>query len=129
MTALGRALLDSLDADDLDALAERIAPHLAPRLVPAEPFEEEVMLTCMQAAQRPGTHVETIRRAVRSGALRSGRVGRSARIVPADLDAWLGSSQRPSHTRRSPAPRSTRKRRTLGDALRSAEAPDGSRIR
>jgi excisionase family DNA binding protein len=130
MTALARALLDSLDEDTLDALAERLAPLLAPRLAPATPVEtQDAMLTCAQAAQRAGTHVETIRRAVRSGALRAGRVGRSPRIAPADLDSWLRGSARDEQTSRSRAPRATGRRRPLADALRSMERRDRAGIR
>ncbi len=130
MTALARALLDSLDDDGLAELAERLAPFLAPRLAPATPVEtQEAMLTCSQAAQRAGAHVETVRRAVRSGALRAGRVGRSPRIAPADLDAWVRASGRDEQTSRSRAPRATGKRRPLADALTSMERRDRAGIR
>jgi len=130
MTALARALLDALDDDDLVELAERLAPLLPPRRAPAKPLEtQEAMLTCAQAAQQAGTHVETIRRAVRSGALRAGMAGRSPRIAPADLDAWLRGSGRNGQTPRSRAPQPTGKRRPLADALRSMERRDGAGIR
>ena len=130
MTALARSLLGSLDADDLAELAERLAPFLAPRLATATPVEtQEAMLTCSQAARRAGAHVETIRRAVRSGALRAGRVGRSPRIAPTDLDAWLRGSARDEQTSLLRAPRATGKRRPLADALRSMERRDRAGIR
>lgn len=130
MTGLGRALLDALDDDDLGELAGRLAPFLAPRRAPATHVEtQEAMLTCAQAAQRAGAHVETIRCAVRSGALRAGRVGRSPRIASADLDAWVRGSGRHGQTPRSRAPRPTGKRRPLADALRSMERRDRAGIR
>ena len=130
MTELGRALLDALDEDDLAELAERLAPLVTPRLAPAKPVEAaEVMLTCSEAALRTGTHVETIRRAVRSGALRAGTAGRSARIAPADLGAWLRGSAPDGRTSRPRAPQPTGKRRPLADALRSVERRDGAGIR
>jgi excisionase family DNA binding protein len=130
MSGLGRLLLDALDEGDLTELAERLAPLVPPRLAPTNPVEmAEAMLTCSQAAQRTGTHVETIRRAVRSGALRAGKAGRSPRIAPADLDSWLrGNGRSARQTRRSPAPRPTGKRRPLADALRSVER-DGAGVR
>ena len=97
MTELGHALLDSLDEDDLAELAYRLAPFLPLRLGRPETLPEEAMLTCGQAAQRAGTHVETIRRAVRSGALHAGRAGRSPRIAPGDLNSWMHSGERDSH--------------------------------
>ncbi len=130
MTPLGRALLDALDEDDLDTLAERLIPRLAPRLASAKPVDvADAMLTCAEAAQRAGTHVETVRRAVRSGALRAGRAGRSPRIAPADLDAWLRGSGRDQPAPRSRTPRPTGERHPLADALRSMERRDRIGIR
>jgi excisionase family DNA binding protein len=128
MTGLARALLDSLDEDALDLLAERLAPLLARRLTPCKPIDvAEAMLTCSQAAQQAGTHVETIRRAVRS--LNAGRAGRSPRIAPADLDRWMHRAKRDPQEPRSRAPRPTTKRRTLADALSSIERVDGTGVR
>ena len=129
MTELGHALLDSLDEDDLAELAYRLAPFLPVRLERPTTLPEETMLTCGQAAQRAGTHVETIRRAVRSGALLAGRTGRSPRIAPADLDSWMHTGERDTRKPRSRSPRSTTKRRTLADALSSMERVDGTGVR
>jgi len=65
---------------ELDRLAELLADRVAVRVGAGSPAEHraaplaDVMLTCSQAAQRAGTHVETIRRAIRSGALSAGRL-------------------------------------------------------
>ncbi len=79
------------------------------------------LMTCAEAAAQVGVHVETIRRAVRNGNLEAvGYVGRSPRIAPADLDAWLHGSERhkPASQPRARPPRSSR--RPLADALRGA---------
>lgn len=48
------------------------------------------MLTVPEAARRTGRHPETIRRWIRSGRLRSSRVGTQHIIEEADLDGVLG---------------------------------------
>lgn len=124
MTDLWRGLLNAADLDDLAELAKLLSPLLP------EPDRREVsaavMLTCSQAAQRARTHVETIRRAVRSGALPAGRVGRSLRIAPSHLDAWLSgdrraSAPRPPGGRRPRASRPRPARRPLADAFAGTE--------
>jgi excisionase family DNA binding protein len=120
------ALLDTLDDSALDRLAALLAPRiwaLAPDDAPGDGTAR--LLTCSQAAQHAGTHIETIRRAVRSGALPAGRVGRSPRIDPADLDAWLRGGMRTGSTRptvtATRARRPSARRRPLGDALAAME--------
>lgn len=122
MTDLARALLDDLDPGTLDRLAEALWPGLAARL-DARPVEApERLLSCAEAAQRAGVCDETIRRAVRRGKLPAGRAGRSLRIDPADLAAWLTVGERPP---KPPVPRSRarhpRAGRPLGDALASLD--------
>lgn len=120
---LGRSLLDALGPDDLDALAERLAPRLRAMMGDAEPERVSRPLSPHEAAERARTHPETIRRAVRSGALPASRAGRSIRVDPADLDTWLNRppSQRAEPVaRRAPARRSHR--RPLGDALAQLDA-------
>lgn len=124
---LARALLDDLDADGeaLDRLAELLAPHMAAHTATPQAAPSERLLTCAEAAQRTGVHIETIRRAVRSGALRAGRAGRSPRIAPADLDAWLAGADRAAG--RTPQPRARRPRTTrkpLATALEALERRD-----
>lgn len=133
MTDLWRGLLNAADPDDLAELAKLLSPLLLePEREEVSAAGGEVMLSCSQAAQRAGTHVETIRRAVRSGALPAGRVGRSLRIAPSHLDAWLSVDGRCASARRPPArrPRASRPRparRPLADAFAMEEnAPSGS---
>lgn len=103
---------------DLDALADLVAPLVAARLAAGAPAE---LLTPAEAARRAGVHAETIRRAIRSGALSASRVGRSLRVSPEDLDAWL---------RPEPASRSVRRARRRRASYRplaaslSATLPD-----
>jgi excisionase family DNA binding protein len=102
-----RAELRALLADDEPTGAASTASSSAP------------LMTCAQAAAQIGAHTETIRRAVRNGELEAaGHVGRSPRIAPADLDAWLHGSER--HKPASPprAHRSGSSRRPLAEALR-----------
>jgi len=68
----GLAWLTTLDADHIAGLVERLRPHFAD----LEPSEHAPLMSCSQAARQAGVHVETIRRATRSGALKcAGRVG------------------------------------------------------
>lgn len=88
MTPLARALLAELDAEAIDALPEDALAALARRLGLHQPMKRQESsidvatgrLTCLEAATLAAVHVETIRRAARSGALTAGRVGRSMRI-------------------------------------------------
>jgi excisionase family DNA binding protein len=53
-------------------------------------------LSVNEAADILGMHPETLRRAIRRGALRATRVGpRAFRIAPADLDAYAGQAMAP----------------------------------
>jgi hypothetical protein len=91
---LAHAVLADLDTEALAALADLLAPHLLERIDPAQ-RELTQLLTCAQAGSRTGTHVETVRRAVRSGALEAaGWVGRSPRITPMALATWLTCERR-----------------------------------
>ena len=132
MTDLVRALVNDLgqDPEALDRLAELLAPRMTTHAPTPAAEASERLLTWSEAAQRTGTHVETIRRAVRSGALPAGRAGRSPRIAPADLETWLaggeGTAQRTSQLR---ARRVRGTRNPLGDAFASMERRDGTQIR
>jgi excisionase family DNA binding protein len=117
-TSIAKALIADLDDEAVDDLAARLAPHLVNRLDVPTVEVSQALLTCAEAASQAGTHVETIRRAVRRGLLPSGRAGRAIRIKPADLEAWLGSGARSS--RPTPAPRARRRatvKRPLAEAL------------
>jgi len=127
VTDLWRGLLNGADLDDLAELARLLSPLLPePERQEVSAAGAEAMLTCSQAAQRAGAHAETIRRAVRSGALSAGRVGRSLRIAPSHLDAWLSGDRRRTSARQ-PADRRPRDgrpsaaRRPLADAFASME--------
>lgn len=117
VTELGRALLDQLGPDDLDRLAALLAPRLADVDL-QDATDPGPLLTCAEAARRSGCHVETIRRAARSGALSNVRAGRSLRIRADDLEAWLSRSRTPGRTaRRQRATSSRTIRRPMRDAL------------
>ncbi len=69
------------------------------------------LLTVAEAATRAHVHVETIRRAVRDGGLViAGRVGRSARIQPSDVDRWLAGKSDTNGTIETPPARRVRRR-------------------
>jgi excisionase family DNA binding protein len=111
---LGHALLGAvreMDAEDLDELRRLLGVTEAP--APREPGA----LTCSQAAARARCCVETIRRAVRSGALPAGNVGRSPRIAEADLDGWLAESSSTRPARAACHVRTRARRRPMADAL------------
>jgi excisionase family DNA binding protein len=110
-----QALLDELDADpDARAQFRRL-------LAPEKPEPDDApLLTSSQAALLAGVHVETIRRAVRERKLRASYVGRSLRIAPADLQAWL-SSNRPQHPSSQPRSRRSNGKRPLAGALASLD--------
>jgi excisionase family DNA binding protein len=129
MSDLGRALVDSLGSDNLAELAERLMPFMGSPEEDGEALPVEVMLTCSQAAQRAGTDVETIRRAIRSGALCAGRAGRSPRIAPADLDAWLAGSERGARPVPSRPRRAQRSRSVAADAFASLGRSDRAEVR
>ena len=55
----------------------------------------EELYTVDQAAERLKLHVKTVLRAIRDGRLRATRVGKSYRILRADLEAFAGIPARP----------------------------------
>lgn len=115
MNALVRTLLAELDDEALAELARLIGPHL-PAVVPPE---ESGLLTTAQAARRASVHPETIRRAIRNGALPvAGRVGRTVRLAGADIDAWVSTDGHvPRAARRTSTRRRTTAKRPLAEAL------------
>jgi excisionase family DNA binding protein len=126
VTTLAKALLEELDDEALDALAMKLAPRLVGLISAAEKQSwPDGLLTCGQAAQRVNVHVETVRRAVRSGALAAGRVGRSPRIAVTDLDAWLATRPRRGTGARAGTRGATAGRRPLTEALANLDAPLG----
>lgn len=53
------------------------------------------LLTVQEAAHHAACHVETLRRAIRSGALHASQVGSTWRVAPADLKTWMEAPTRP----------------------------------
>src|SRR5882757_7078276 len=121
--------LDELGPQTIDRLAELVAERLiAQRAAGAEP-----LLSTPEAAEAAGVHPETVRRAIKAGALRTvGYVGNRPRMRRADVDAWVAGGapaidalitdgmvrRRPPRLRRPGPPRK------LGEAL-SSLTPEG----
>lgn len=107
---LARSLTKALDDESLATLAGRLRPFLNGGDAPQD--RGGALLTTGQAASAANVHVETIRRAVRAGHLViAGKVGRSPRIAPEELQRWLGAAaadggriRQPAHRRRPAAP-------------------------
>lgn len=118
-----------LDAQALDELGprtiDRLADLVANRLAERRAAGELPLLTVVQAAEIAGVHAETVRRAIRSGALAvAGYAGKRPRLRREDVDLWLhesvpvvrdstGHVVRPRRRRLAVAGR----RRVLGDAI------------
>jgi len=113
---LAAALLAELGDAELDRLAELLAPRIEARLDSPPAAAPDTLLSCGEAAELAGVHVETIRRAARSGKLPCVRAGTAVRINPGDLDAWLTTGRRPVATSRA-RPRQRRTGNPLKDAL------------
>ena len=84
----------TLDAQALDQLApatlDRLADIVAGRLAERRREAEAPLLTVAEAAGVAGVHPETVRRAIRSGALRAaGYAGRRPRLRRHDVEQWL----------------------------------------
>jgi excisionase family DNA binding protein len=122
--------LDELGPRTLDRLAELVTERLlAQRAAGAAP-----LLTTPEVARAAGVHPETVRRAIKAGALRTaGYVGNRPRMRREDVDEWVAggaSSMRAARSSSStPRTRPPRLRRAgpprkLGDAL-SSLLPEG----
>jgi excisionase family DNA binding protein len=121
--------LDELGPETIDRLAELVAERLLEqRAAGAEP-----LLSTSEVARVARVHPETVRRAIKAGALRTaGYVGNRPRMCRADVDAWVAGGapaidalvtdgvarRRPPRLRRSGPPR------RLGEAL-SSLMPEG----
>jgi excisionase family DNA binding protein len=86
-----------LDAQALDELGprtiDRLADIVANRLAERRAAGELPLLTVAQAAEVAGVHPETVRRAIRSGALEvAGYAGKRPRLRREDVDGWLHES-------------------------------------
>ena len=84
----------TLDARALDQLApttmDRLADLVAARLADRHATAEAPLLTVADAAQVAGVHPETVRRAIRAGALRAaGYAGKRPRLRRDEVERWL----------------------------------------
>lgn len=118
-----------LDAQALDELGprtiDRLADLVANRLAERRAAGELPLLTVAQAAETAGVHPETVRRAIRSGALDvAGYAGKRPRLRREDVDSWLHASgastvrDSAGHVVRSPRRMAVAgRRRVLGEAI------------
>ena len=87
---LDARVLDELGPETIDRLAELVEA----RLVQRRAAGEEALLTPTAAAEIAGVHPETMRRAIRSGAIDvAGYVGARARLQRAAVDAWVAGER------------------------------------
>lgn len=111
--------LDELSPATIDRLADRVAARLAQRQATAE----APLMTVRDAAAVAGTHPETVRKAIRSGALpAAGYIGRRPRVRRSEVEAWVAGGRSPAAPAVDFGGRLGRRRqpgRVLGDALRA----------
>jgi excisionase family DNA binding protein len=122
--------LDELGPQTIDRLAELVAE----RLIQQRAAGAEPLLSTSEAAKAAGVHPETVRRAIKAGALATvGYVGNRPRIRRTDVDAWVAGGAPVTETKasggmvRARPPRLRRAGphpRRLGEAL-SSLIPDG----
>lgn len=138
--ALATVTLDARALDDLGpATIDRLADLVAARLAERRAAGEEPLLSVREAAEVAGAHPETVRKAIRRGALAvAGYLGKRPRLRRSDVAEWVASG-RPAGTdapiRMSGAAGPVRavrgaRARVLGDALRAlgpAANGDGAR--
>jgi excisionase family DNA binding protein len=78
--------LDELGPQTIDRLAELVAE----RLIEQRAAGAEPLLSTREAARVAGVHPDTVRRAIKAGALcTAGYVGNRPRMCRADVDAWV----------------------------------------
>lgn len=83
--------LDELGSETIHRLADLVEERLAERRAAGE----EALLTPRAAAEIARVHPETMRRAIRTGAIEvAGYVGARARLRRAAVDAWVGGGRR-----------------------------------
>src|SRR5688500_10328544 len=127
ITARATVTLDARALDELGpATIDRLADLVASRLAGRRAAGELPPLTVSQAAELAGVHPETVRRAIRSGALEAaGYAGKRPRLRREDVERWLHESAASTvlrGTSRTPA-RAARhldvrgRPRVLGDAI------------
>jgi excisionase family DNA binding protein len=112
MSSLWNSLLAQADAEDLAALAGAVAAELRQQREGAGSTDtpDTAMLSPAEVAVRCGVHVETVRRAIRSGQLPAVRIGSRLRIDPSDLNSWGATSERDHATPSVQARRRPRRR-------------------
>src|SRR5438874_2056215 len=91
----------TLDAGALDELGpetiDRLADLVEARLVRRRAAGEEPLLSAVAAAELVEVSPDTIRRAIRSGALDvAGYVGVRPRARRSEVEAWIARGQRPA---------------------------------
>jgi excisionase family DNA binding protein len=111
--------LDEVGPETIDRLADLVEARLMlRRAAGAEP-----LLSAAAAAELVGVSVDTVRRAIRAGALpAAGYVGSRPRVRRADVEAWVSRGKGPAPAVASGASspggwRPRPRRRLLGDAL------------
>jgi excisionase family DNA binding protein len=85
MSAASEMLLEAVRAMTEEERAE-LRALLGLHVPVSEPGE---LLTVERAAEHVGCHVETLRRAIRSGRLQAARVGSQWRVGPEALAEWM----------------------------------------
>ncbi len=95
MSSLWNSLLAQADADDRAALASAVAAGLRQQLEANNGTDAGVMLPPAEVALRCGVHVETVRRAIRSGQLPAVKIGSRLRVNRDDLARWGDRSNDP----------------------------------
>lgn len=90
--ALARAVLDALDDDALDHLAEQLAPRIAERLAAHQP-DEAGWMTTTEAAGYLGRSTTALHKLTAARALPFEQASPGARCYfrRADLDDWMRS--------------------------------------
>jgi excisionase family DNA binding protein len=124
LRVIADGLLAALDEEAAAKLAARIGPYVDA----SRNTSRDRLLTPTEVARLAHVHVETVRRAVRAGRLRAvGRVGRSPRIHPLDVERWIADGFNGNGTigrrvvRRARRPRSAGER-SLKAVFRNARA-------
>jgi excisionase family DNA binding protein len=116
---LDARVLDELGPETIDRLAELVEA----RLVKRRAGGEEPLLSTTAAAELVDVSADTIRRAIRSGAIEAaGYVGTRPRVRRSEVEAWIARGQRPApieSVARSSRPgfRPRARRRVLGEAI------------
>ena len=130
--ALATVTLDARALEDLGPQTiDRLADLVAARLAERRTATEQPLIATAVAAQLAGVHPDTVRRAIRSGALRvAGYVGNRPRLRRGDVEEWIAGGSPPrgvvavSPWVTSPPPPASLgsggRRRVLGEALRIA---------